>query len=673
VSDLADGATGTLEPCPACERPNSDTARFCASCGLALTPVSGPGMIEAVADPLVGRVIADRYRILSLLGRGGMGVVYKVEHIHIGKLMAIKLLHGELSRDNDTLKRFKREAEAASHLDHRNTVQVFDFGRDQGLTYLVMEFLDGQDFGWVIKHEGPLDFARAARICAQACSSIGQAHAAGIVHRDVKPENIMIIDGDDAPDMVKVLDFGLAKLRDDGGQTITRAGAIIGTPYYMAPEHIRGEEVDARADIYSLGAVLYKAVAGVPPFWAASPMGVLTKHLTEDLIPPRERASRRDLPPETDAIVGKAMARDPERRYQTMREFRDDLAAYLATTGEELADSAISRPRIGEMGERRVVHVATRGDVDHYERGLAAKGWLGRIVAGLLVVGLVLGGGWWYRHQPAEGGPEREQEPNGDPALANPLAPNHDVRGQLGQRQDVSEGDADVFVIDNPGGERRVMSFTASGLPNMDIAVDVVKAGIPTPVLVADSNRRGGGEAVPNFPLSGSTYYLRVREVREAGAMPTENVSDDYVVRWSFVEPSPEDEHEVNDSLELAEIIELGAPRRGFLGWEGDADLYCAAADGASMEVRLSAVPTLDVVLRVVNRTTATSQRVDAGGLGAPERAELPAVRGGATCFEVSAAAGEGALNADATQQYTLTLANRDAASAHEDAGGDGP
>ncbi len=209
---LAEGDTAELSACPACTRVNPQDARFCASCGIALS-TSGTEAAVNVADPLIGRVIADRYKIEALLGRGGMGVVYKIEHVHIGKLMAMKLLHGELSRDKETLKRFKREAEAASRLDHPNTVQIFDFGRDQGLTYLVMEYLDGHDLGWVIQHEGALTFARCARICAQACASISQAHSVGIVHRDIKPENIMIIQGRERPDMVKVLDFGLAKLR----------------------------------------------------------------------------------------------------------------------------------------------------------------------------------------------------------------------------------------------------------------------------------------------------------------------------------------------------------------------------------------------------------------------------------------------------------------------------
>jgi len=673
---LVDGDTAELESCPACTRVNPVDARFCATCGLPLK-TAGAELPATVADPLIGRIIADRYKIETLIGRGGMGVVYKIEHVHIGKLMAMKLLHGELSRDKETLKRFKREAEAASHLDHPNTVQIFDFGRDQGLTYLIMEYLDGHDLGWVIQHEGPLDFQRVARICAQACGSIGQANAVGIIHRDVKPENIMVIQGRDRTDMTKVLDFGLAKLRhSDAAQTLTRQGSIIGTPYYMAPEHIRGEEVDERSDVYALGAVMYKAIAGVPPFWASSPMGVLTKHLTDEVVPPRDRASRRDLPPEADTIILKAMQKDPADRYQNMGELREDLAAYLASVGEELSDSTLSFPRGAKLttqsGKQAVVPVATRGDVDHYETRIARKGWIGRVLVVLALVGVGAAGYYAYQNPSEERVQPEETEPNDEPAVASRLPHDFTIRGKLGRRRSELEGDVDVYVIENPGGERRFMSVSVAGLPNMDLALDVVKAGIEAPALVADSTRVGGDEHVPNFPLSGSTYYLRIREVRESGSLPTENVSDSYSIRWAFLEPDEADEREVNDSLELAESISIGAPRTGYVGWEGDKDVFCADADGPAIVARLDGVPDVDLVLRVVDRLTASSTKIDAAPLGGGETsAVIPNVRRNGTCFEVSAATGGVGASASAAHGYTLTLVPSDAADA-ADAGMDG-
>ncbi len=576
--------------------------------------------------------------------------------------MAMKLLHGELSRDKETLKRFKREAEAASRLDHPNTVQIFDFGRDQGLTYLVMEYLEGHDLGWVIQHDGALTLARCARICAQACASIAQAHAVGIIHRDIKPENIMIIQGHDRPDMVKVLDFGLAKLRhSDASQTLTRQGSIIGTPYYMAPEHIRGEDVDARADVYSLGAVMYKAIAGVPPFWASSPMGVLTKHLTDEVVPPRDRASRRDLPPEADAIILRAMQKEASDRYQSMEELRADLVSYLASIGEELTDSTLSFPTgaklTTESGKQAVVPVATRGDVDHYEKRLARKGWIGRVLLVLALAGAVVGGWYAYRN-PSETRISRdEREPNDEPAQANPLPPDFVMRGMLGQRRSRLVGDTDVYVIDNSGGERRFIALSATGLPNMDIAVDLVKVGIETPVLVADSTGVGGAEEVPNFPLSSATYYLRVREVREAGSLPTENVSDEYGISWSYVDVDAGHEREVNDSLELAETITVGEPRRGYVGWAGDEDTYCADADGPTVIATVEAVPDVDLVLRVVDRVTASSRKIDEGGVGQPETAAaVGPIRQNTTCFEVSVDASGVSASSNAEAEYVLRL-----------------
>jgi len=652
-------------PCPACGRQNPHDARFCASCGLQLTgdeeedDDESPG---SVADPLIDRVIADRYRIRSLIGRGGMGVVYQVEHVHIGKLMAMKLLHGELARDKDTVKRFKREAEAASNLSHPNTVQIFDFGRDQGLMYLVMEYLEGRDLGQIIQQEGVLTLARVARICAQVCASVAEAHSKGIVHRDLKPENIMVVPGRSRPDVVKVLDFGLAKLRHhDTGLSLTRAGSIIGTPYYMAPEHIRGEAVDPRADIYSVGAVIYKSLAGVPPFWASTPMGVLTKHLTDPLVPPSERSGRTDLPPEADAIVANAMAKDPAERYQSMDALRHDLLAYLASIGEEQPDSGVSFPRQlsvpSPSGRRKVVQVATRTDVDRYEKRIRRKGRIGWLLGVLLLAGAAAGGVWLYRQDFPRPVPTHEEEPNNEPNQANALPPHTPVRGILGKRLARTFGDADVFVLRNSGGARRPMRFEVTAIPNIDLMVEVVRKGASTPVLVADSGGVGEPEAVPNFPLVGSTYYLRVREHWERGAMPTENVSDRYRISWDFVQPGPQDEREVNDSLELAGTVGLGEVRRGFIGWAGDVDTYCLAEDGVSVVARVGAIRDVDLVLRVVDRGRASSIKIDERGVGEGELSEpIGRAMSGDTCFELSAAAAGGGRRANAQQPYELRV-----------------
>ena len=648
--------------CPGCGRVSADDARFCPGCGLELSVAVAGDAPGTVADPLIGRVIADRYRIQSLLGRGGMGVVYKAEHIHIGKLMALKLLHGELARDRDTVKRFRREAEAVSRLSHPNTVQTFDFGRDQGLTYLAMEYLEGRDFGWVIQNEAPLSFQRIARICAQVCASVAEAHAHGIVHRDLKPENVMVIQSRDAKDVVKVLDFGLAKLREsDGGHTLTRAGSIIGTPYYMAPEHIRGEDVDARADIYSVGAMMYKAAVGIPPFWASTPMGVLTKHLTEPVIPPTERASQRDLPPEADAIILKAMEKDRELRYARMEDFRDALIEYLIQVGEAVDSGSghLSRSASGSSstsGRRRIAQVATRGDVDNYERRIRRRSWLSYVVVASLLAAAGAASVALVRGRGPERPPEVESEPNDDPAHANPLPRGLRMRGRIGKRLDTTHGDADVFEIRNPGANRHAIKIEVGMLPNIDLAVAVVRAGIERPVLRADSAGVGMPEIVPNFPLTSATYYLRVRERWRAGVMPTENISDSYWIRWSIVEEGGDDETEINDSLELANAISVGASRRGFIGWSGDIDLYCLDEDAVGVVAEVSAIPNLDVVLRRVDRASSDSYKIDQRGAGEGERsASVPRAQARSTCFEVSADV-SGGIPAAPLAPYTLRV-----------------
>ena len=283
-------------------------------------------------DPLIGLVVAERYRILDLLGRGGMGVVYRVEHVRIGKLLAMKLLAGELSRNPEAVRRFKHEAQTASRLSSPNTVQVFDFGVADGLTYLVMELVSGEDLGSLLRLEEIVEPHRLCRIVLQIANALGEAHQHGIVHRDVKPENIMLVKGKEGHEIAKVFDFGLAKLREGlvEGPAMTTPGLIMGTPYFMAPEQVRGEVVDHRADIYALGAVMYRALTGRYPFDGASPIAVCAKHLTEDPIPPATVAPERGIPVPLSDVVMRALEKDPDRRYGRVEDLQAAVAEVLA-------------------------------------------------------------------------------------------------------------------------------------------------------------------------------------------------------------------------------------------------------------------------------------------------------------------------------------------------------
>ncbi len=675
-ADRADSAHVTVPPpygparppsaagliaCALCDRPNAPDARYCAGCGHPFR-ADAPFEEQGDADPLLGRVIADRYRMEELLGRGGMGVVYRVEHVNIGKIMAMKLLHGALARDKDTVKRFKREAELVSRLDHTNTVQVFDFGQSEGMMYLVMEYLPGRDLGQVLKEDGPLSFPRVARIGAQVCGSVGQAHELGVVHRDLKPENVMLIEGSAVPDFVKVLDFGLAKLREQeemGAQSITRQGSILGTPYYMAPEHIRGEPVDQRSDVYALGALMYKALTGVPPFWATTPVGVLTMHLTDDVEPPSERAPKRDIPKEADEILLRAMRKNPADRFQTMHGLRDALLEYLESIGE---DGGLESLRLGSgvaipSDSGRARHVATRVDVDEFERGLRRRSLFGVLLAVLAIAGLVAGAAYAWGNRVADVSTS-EREPNDELAEANVLPPAVELTAYLGERLDEERSDADIFELRNPGGARRVVRIDVGAIPNMDVTFELYREGITTaPLLVADSAGMGQPEAVPNFVIDGATYYLRVRELWESGRLPAENVSDPYTVAWRVVEPEHGDEIEVNDSIELAGTIAMNGAVRGFVGWGGDEDVFCLEGEATSVVARLEAVASLDLVLRRIDRTTGRATEFDAHGVGAGERTDaLEHAPTGRYCFEVSAHRPKAGVGNDPEHRYTLRV-----------------
>src|ERR1051325_10707448 len=268
--------------------------------------------LSAPSDPWLGRVVDGRYRVQARLGVGGMGVVYRVEHLHLGKTAAMKVLSPDTAAKPEMVRRFRLEAQAVSKLNHPNIVQTFDFGTADGALYLVMEFIKGEDLSTLLRREGAWSFARAARFFIQVCSGLTEAHEAGIVHRDLKPENLMVVRRRDDDEHAKVLDFGLAKLRErsPGERAISTGGQVIGTPYYMAPEQVRGEDLDARADIYSLGATLYRVLTGVPP---------------------RSRAPGQSLPIDADRIVLRAMAKSVEDRYASAAEVQRDLERALAS------------------------------------------------------------------------------------------------------------------------------------------------------------------------------------------------------------------------------------------------------------------------------------------------------------------------------------------------------
>jgi serine/threonine protein kinase len=281
------------------------------------------------ADPLIEQTVADRYRILRKLGEGGMGSVYLAEHVVIEKKFALKVLAPELARRPDLVARFLQEARSASRIGHENVIDISDFGQSvDGLVFIAMEFLDGKDLGEIVRGQGAMAWKDARDIVLQICRALRAAHDKGIVHRDMKPENIFLVQREGQPHFVKILDFGIAKVMglDPNGPRLTRTGMIFGTPEYMAPEQAEGKDTDHRADIYAVGCILYHLITGQTPFIAESFMTMLTKHLMEDPVPPSVRRPDLAIPPEMDALVLKALEKDRDRRWQSMAELLEAVA-----------------------------------------------------------------------------------------------------------------------------------------------------------------------------------------------------------------------------------------------------------------------------------------------------------------------------------------------------------
>ena len=327
--------------CPHCRADNADDARFCGACGRAIAgtePATSAGAARPSGAPdLAGREILGRYRVLAKLGEGGMGAVYRGEQISLKRKVAIKLLHPELSADPALVRRFNAEAELVARLSHPNTVNIFDFGQDaDGTLFIAMEYLEGRSLRQVVAVDGPLPVRRALHIAQQIAGAIADAHHHGIVHRDLKPDNVMLTERGRDKDVVRVLDFGIAKLRDEQKQTInpmTQAGDLVGTPQYMAPEQIRGEAVDGRADVYALGAVIYEMVTGRLVFEGQSLMAILSRHLLDAPEPPTRRRPELALPPAIDALVLEMLEKDKARRLPSMDAAAERIAQLAASLG----------------------------------------------------------------------------------------------------------------------------------------------------------------------------------------------------------------------------------------------------------------------------------------------------------------------------------------------------
>src|ERR1700734_1828522 len=288
--------------------------------------------MEPVDTP---RVFSNRYELTHLIARGGMAQVYRARDRQLDRPVALKVLFPELSVDRAFVERFRREAQAAANLSHPNIVPVFDWGEDSGSYFIVMEFVDGRPLSAVLRESGPLSAQQTATIGANVAAALAFAHRHGVVHRDVKPGNVLIT----ADGGVKVTDFGIARAMNTE-ESLTQTGAVMGTAAYFSPEQAEGKGVDSRSDIYSLGVVLYEMAVGRPPFTGDSPVAVASKHVRDQPVLPR--AANPTVPPALEAVIMKAMAKNPDDRYGSAEELRADLLRFADGRPVEAGDPGLT-------------------------------------------------------------------------------------------------------------------------------------------------------------------------------------------------------------------------------------------------------------------------------------------------------------------------------------------
>ncbi len=365
-----------------------------------------PALDASFSDPLVGRIVSG-YRVLSLIAKGGMGKVYRAEQASLGRPVALKVLHPTYSgaHDPEFHKRFFLEASICSKLRHPSTITIFDYGRTEDEIYFIaMELLEGRTLHRALRQDGAFAPARVIHVAAQIARSLREAHALGVVHRDLKPANVFLVQHGDEPDFVKVLDFGLVKDLSDQekGQELTQTGLFLGSPKYMSPEQVRGEQLDTRTDIYSLGVMMYELLAGRPPFVKSSSVDVLYAHVHEtprpiSLVAPTQ------VPSDLEEVVMRALAKRPQDRFASMDELLHalrraaanlppDAALDLSWPSVESLDRALhsSRPPSEESIEIEVTRAARPAAMEPKEKE-HRRGTIALAVAALALGAAALG------------------------------------------------------------------------------------------------------------------------------------------------------------------------------------------------------------------------------------------------------------------------------------------
>jgi serine/threonine protein kinase len=365
--------------CTNCNFRNTPRARYCVQCGTELTP-TGPSpetVRSSFREIERGTTLFGRYEVIEEIGSGGMGSVYRVHDAQINEVVALKIIRPDIATDSEVIERFSQELKTARKIAHRNVCRMFDIGEDGGTHYITMEYVTGEDLRSLIKRIGQMTVAKTINIARQICEGLAEAHAMGVVHRDLKPQNIMI----DKDGNAKIMDFGIARFIRTKG--ITTTGTIIGTPEYMSPEQAEGKGVDQRSDIYSLGIVLFEASTGEVPFEGETPFSVAFKHKTEPAPDPRRLNAQ--IPADLSGLILKCLEKEKERRYQTVEEIIADL--------DMIDQRTTPRPKTGagkKPSTRRVI--AKKSGVDKFLV----------LGAAVLLLAALAFGGWriWMREKP---------------------------------------------------------------------------------------------------------------------------------------------------------------------------------------------------------------------------------------------------------------------------------
>ena len=413
--------------CPQCGGEYETSDRFCPKDGSPLRPKTG-------GDPLVGRVIADRYLVLARLGEGGMGRVYLAEHVKMNRQCAIKVMNPSLVNDTESSQRFAREASNAARILHPNVAAVFDYGEADKIVYLVMEYVDGESLSSILQKEGALDPRRAIDLARQVADGLHAAHELGIVHRDLKPDNVIVTRNRAGKEVAKVVDFGIAKAVNDSKEdALTKSGLVIGTPEYMSPEQLLGDPVDARTDVYALGCILFQCLTGNAAFAADTREQMIRRRLHEpaphirDLIPA--------LPARLDTLIVHMLARPPGDRVATAAEARDQLDPALTLSGW---DPRTMTQGVGDSGDATSIMPAaviteptgTQTDLPTAKKKGGRSALVGTLIGVVAVAaGVVFVVNRQHLKPPAASAPTAVQQPDSAHTAPPVAATNPDTSG----------------------------------------------------------------------------------------------------------------------------------------------------------------------------------------------------------------------------------------------------